>query len=126
MRPDLLLIDHGHFQYNSLIVGLIIGSIYCLLSGKYYYCCILYTIALQAKQMSAYFSLAIFAGLIGFTLKDIMGPKWIRRLKFSEILKSKIIVPIVREFLTYGLIVILLTLIIWLPWIIHGKAGTVL
>lgn len=30
-KPDVILIDHGHFQYNSLILGLILLSFYFLL-----------------------------------------------------------------------------------------------
>lgn len=31
LKPDVILIDHGHFQYNSLILGLILMAFYCLL-----------------------------------------------------------------------------------------------
>ena len=36
LKPDVILIDHGHFQYNSLILGLILMAFYCLLTKKYY------------------------------------------------------------------------------------------
>jgi alpha-1,3-glucosyltransferase len=32
IKPDAILIDHGHFQYNSLILGLILMSFYCILN----------------------------------------------------------------------------------------------
>jgi alpha-1,3-glucosyltransferase len=31
IKPDIILIDHGHFQYNSLILGLILLGFYFLL-----------------------------------------------------------------------------------------------
>jgi len=31
VKPDIILIDHGHFQYNSLILGLILLGFYFLL-----------------------------------------------------------------------------------------------
>ena len=68
-RPDLILIDHGHFQYNSLILGLILLSFYFLLKGKYYFVCVCYTIAIHSKQMAVYYSIAFFASLIGLTIR---------------------------------------------------------
>lgn len=32
LKPDAILIDHGHFQYNSLILGLILLGFYCILT----------------------------------------------------------------------------------------------
>ncbi len=69
LRPDLILIDHGHFQYNSLILGLILLSFYFLLKGKYYSLCVCYTIAIHSKQMAVYYSIAFFASLIGLTIR---------------------------------------------------------
>lgn len=100
-KPDLILIDHGHFQYNSLILGLILLSFYFLLKKKYYSICICYTIAIHSKQMAVYYSLAFFASLIGLTIKQYNH----KRLK------------IITELLKYGLIVIIVSLIIWAPWI---------
>ena len=70
LKPDLILIDHGHFQYNSLILGLILSAFYLLLNGNYYSCCLFFTIAIGSKQMAFYFSLAFFAALVGVTLRD--------------------------------------------------------
>ncbi len=69
IKPDAILIDHGHFQYNSLILGLILYAFYFLINGQFYLCCIFYTISIHAKQMAVYYSLAFFAGLIGVTLR---------------------------------------------------------
>jgi len=51
--------------------------------------------------MSVYFSLAFFAGLIGLTFR-----------KYGPQRKEKII----GECIFYGGIVLITTLIIWLPW----------
>lgn len=69
IKPDLILIDHGHFQYNSLMLGLILYSYYFLITGKLYLCCISYTLAVNSKLMAVYFTPAFIAGLIGITLK---------------------------------------------------------
>lgn len=73
LKPDLISIDHGHFQYNSLIVGLILGAFYCLLNKHYYVCCVLFTVAIHSKQMAVYYALAFFAGLIGKVISDYRG-----------------------------------------------------
>ena len=70
LKPDLILIDHGHFQYNSLILGLILSAFYLLLNGNYYSCCVFFTIAIGCKQMAVYFALAFFAALLGVTIRD--------------------------------------------------------
>ena len=35
IKPDAIFIDHGHFQYNDLVIGLILLSFYCLLTERY-------------------------------------------------------------------------------------------
>jgi alpha-1,3-glucosyltransferase len=101
IKPDVILIDHGHFQYNSLILGLILYSFYFIVSGRFYLCCLLYTVSIHAKQMAVYYSLAFFAGLIGVTL---------RSYRFN---RKKIYVEIMK----YGCIVIGLSMLIWSPWL---------
>lgn len=70
VKPDVILIDHGHFQYNSLILGLILMGFYCILKKKYYLVCVLYTIAVHSKQMATYYSLAFLAALVGLTIQE--------------------------------------------------------
>jgi alpha-1,3-glucosyltransferase len=70
LKPDVILIDHGHFQYNSLILGLILLSFYFILQKRYYYVCVLYTIAVHSKQMATYYSLAFLASLVGLTIQE--------------------------------------------------------
>lgn len=101
LKPDVILIDHGHFQYNSLILGLILLSFYFILQKKYYYVCILYTIAVHSKQMATYYSLAFLASLVGLTIQE------------NKHNKTKLIVQHIK----YALIVITVSLIIWMPWI---------
>ena len=101
IKPDAILIDHGHFQYNSLILGLILMSFYCILNKNWYIACFLYTFALHSKQMATYYSLAFFAALIGVTYNSY---------RYS---KPRVITEIIK----YGTIVIVVSLLIWLPWL---------
>jgi alpha-1,3-glucosyltransferase len=101
LKPDAILIDHGHFQYNSLILGLILGAFYCLLTDRFYLACLLYTSAIHSKQMAVYYSLAFLAALIGLTYQ---------RHKYNKL-------QVVGEVVKYGTIVIITSLLIWLPWL---------
>lgn len=109
LKPDIILIDHGHFQYNSLILGLILGAFYCLLTKKYYSCCVLFTIAIHSKQMAVYYALAFFAALIGSLRRDFKGNN------------TKIFIEIFK----FGIIVITLSILIWLPFILTNSANYV-
>ena len=63
--PPNVLIDHGHFQYNCVILGLtLLGMFFCsrdqLVIGS-----ILFTCALNFKQMAFYYAFAFFAFILG-------------------------------------------------------------
>ncbi|KAL1348226.1 hypothetical protein HN51_024198 [Arachis hypogaea] len=69
LNPCLILIDHGHFQYNCISLGFTIGAVAGVLSGKDLVACVLYCLALNHKQMSAYFAPAFFSHLLGKCLR---------------------------------------------------------
>jgi len=76
-NPALILVDHGHFQYNNVSLGLaIIGM--CLVTdqklSKRVLGCVAFTLALLYKQMELYHSFAFFFVLIGWSLKR---PTWL-------------------------------------------------
>ena len=75
IKPDIILIDHGHFQYNSLVLGLIIFSIYFMLTGQSYICCFLFTIAINCKLMSTYYCLGFPCALIGLAMQKYRTKK---------------------------------------------------
>ncbi|MBA0768363.1 hypothetical protein Gotri_017166 [Gossypium trilobum] len=69
LNPCLILIDHGHFQYNCISLGLTIAAIAAVLSQKDLVASVLYCLALNHKQMSAYFAPAFFGYLLGKCLR---------------------------------------------------------
>lgn len=69
LNPCLILIDHGHFQYNCISLGLAVGAVAAILSDKDLVACFLFSLALNHKQMSAYFAPAFFAHLLGKSLR---------------------------------------------------------
>ncbi|VVT54571.1 uncharacterized protein SAPINGB_P004142 [Magnusiomyces paraingens] len=64
-QPALILIDHGHFQYNSVMLGLALLAIVNLQYKKNLTACFFFVAALMFKQMALYYAPVIFAYLLG-------------------------------------------------------------
>ena len=63
--PGLVLIDHGHFQYNNFSLGLMAWSLWAYgkqrdVAGSVFFC-----LALNYKQMELYHALPVFFYLLG-------------------------------------------------------------
>ncbi|KAM7265390.1 hypothetical protein ACFE04_003073 [Oxalis oulophora] len=69
LSPCLMLIDHGHFQYNCISLGLTLAAVAAVLSQKDIFASVLFVCALNHKQMSAYYAPAFFSHLLGKCLK---------------------------------------------------------
>lgn len=70
LYPGIILIDHGHFQYNCASLGLLAISVTLLLKQKHVLASIFFCLALNYKQMELYHSLPYF-----FYLLSICVPK---------------------------------------------------
>lgn len=69
LSPCLILIDHGHFQYNCISLGFTVGAVAAILSKRELVACVLFSLSLNHKQMSAYFAPAFFSHLLGKCLR---------------------------------------------------------
>lgn len=96
LNPCLILIDHGHFQYNCISLGLTVGAVAAVLSERQLSACVLFSLALNHKQMSAYFAPAFFSHLLGKCLR--------RKNPLLEVSKL-------------GLTVLITFAIVWWPYI---------
>ncbi|CAL3966219.1 unnamed protein product [Diplocarpon coronariae] len=65
MQPGTILIDHIHFQYNTVMLGLVLASMSSVLAGRYMWSCVFFVLALGFKQMALYYAPAMFAYLLG-------------------------------------------------------------
>lgn len=65
MQPSTILVDHVHFQYNTVMLGLVLASMSSILAGRYMWSCVFFVGALGFKQMALYYAPAIFAYLLG-------------------------------------------------------------
>ncbi|ELR22906.1 glucosyltransferase [Acanthamoeba castellanii str. Neff] len=63
-RPALLLIDHGHFQYNGTSLGLVLWAVVFILRGRDILGTVFFCLALNYKQMSLYYAPAFFSYLL--------------------------------------------------------------
>ncbi|OAL35857.1 hypothetical protein AYO20_04763 [Fonsecaea nubica] len=74
MQPANLLIDHGHFQYNSVMLGFVVATLSSIYAGRLLWSCIFFVAALGFKQMALYYSPVIFAYLLGSCLTPKIRP----------------------------------------------------
>ncbi|KAF4771611.1 hypothetical protein HAV15_004365 [Penicillium sp. str.  len=65
LQPSNILIDHGHFQYNTVMLGLVVASLDAILAGRMLWACIFFVGALGFKQMALYYAPVMFAYLLG-------------------------------------------------------------
>ncbi|KAG9443447.1 hypothetical protein H6P81_014787 [Aristolochia fimbriata] len=86
LNPALIVIDHGHFQYNCISLGFTVGAVAAVLAKHDLLASVLFSFALNHKQMSAYFAPAFFAHLLGKCLK--------RKYPLLEVLKLGIAVVV--------------------------------
>ena len=68
MQPATILIDHAHFQYNTVMLGFMVASMSTLLSDRYQWACVFFVFALCFKQMALYYAPSVFAYLVGVCL----------------------------------------------------------
>jgi alpha-1,3-glucosyltransferase len=64
MQPATMLIDHGHFQYNTVMLGLSAAAISSLMAERIRWACFFFVGALGFKQMGLFYAPAIFAYLL--------------------------------------------------------------
>ncbi|KAG0642651.1 glycosyl transferase [Tuber brumale] len=65
MQPALMIIDHGHFQYNSVMLGLTLLAVDCFITDHIYWGSFFFVLSLSFKQMALYYAPVIFAYLLG-------------------------------------------------------------
>jgi alpha-1,3-glucosyltransferase len=69
LNPAAVIIDHGHFQYNCISLGLAAGAAAAIVWGAHIMGSVLFCLALSHKQMALYYAPAFFAHLLGCCLQ---------------------------------------------------------
>ncbi|XP_068095434.1 dolichyl pyrophosphate Man9GlcNAc2 alpha-1,3-glucosyltransferase isoform X2 [Hyperolius riggenbachi] len=84
LYPGLILIDYGHFQYNSVSLGLTLWGVIALSRGWDALGSLAFCFALNYKQMELYHSLPFFCYLLGKGFKKgIIGSGFLFLLKIG-------------------------------------------
>ncbi|XP_077270521.1 putative dolichyl pyrophosphate Man9GlcNAc2 alpha-1,3-glucosyltransferase isoform X1 [Temnothorax americanus] len=63
--PGLILIDHGHFQYNCVSLGLFVAAVAVIAQDLFVVSSVLFVLALNYKQMELYHALPFFFYILG-------------------------------------------------------------
>lgn len=74
MQPATMLIDHGHFQYNTVMLGFMVAAMSSIFAGRLLWSCIFFVAALGFKQMALYYAPVMFTYLLGSCLTPRFRP----------------------------------------------------
>jgi alpha-1,3-glucosyltransferase len=102
LQPSLILIDHGHFQYNSCSLGLAMAGAVALMHDYDLFGSVLFTLALNFKQMCLYYAPVFFFYLL--------AKCWRHRQPFIHLV-------------LVGLSVILTFAMLWFPFCVYSADG---
>jgi hypothetical protein len=65
LLPGVLLVDHGHFQYNGASLGLALASTTALVESRYLLSSLFFCLALNYKHMLLYYAPVFFVFILG-------------------------------------------------------------
>ena len=105
LSPCLVLIDHGHFQYNNVCIGLALWGALCILDNRDILGSIFFCLSLNFKQMALYYAPVFFFVLLKKCLNQ--------RSTIGFFVK---IIPI-------GLAVICTFAVMWAPFCLQAGPG---
>jgi len=136
IQPALVIIDHGHFQYNAVCLGLALGSFHFMtklnnnhnnnnnnnttsinysIGWNCIFGSILFCLALNWKQMALYYAPAVFSYLLGRCCCSSSFSS-LYSLKPKTISKKWNITTILVQIVMLGLAVVATFSILWLPF----------
>ncbi|TFY68752.1 hypothetical protein EVJ58_g812 [Rhodofomes roseus] len=78
LQPTLLLVDFGHFQYNSVMLGLTLFAMVCFARGHDLLGAVSFVLSLGFKQMALYYAPAIGSYLLGVTIASCRPRHFVR------------------------------------------------
>ena len=107
MSPSLTLVDHGHFQYNSISLGLALWAVMAVVTDWDVLGSVAFCLALNYKQMELYHSLPFFCYLLG------------KALKFKDLRSA------LSHVVKLAVTVLLCFAVCWAPFYLRGGGGGV-
>ena len=82
INPTLLIIDHGHFQYNSAMLGFSLLGFNAMMTDRYALGSFFFCLALNFKQMALFYAIPVFSYLLGQCLERSSFDGYFRTLLF--------------------------------------------
>eukprot|EP00904_Undaria_pinnatifida_P013402 jgi/Undpi1/9192/HiC_scaffold_26.g11650.m1 len=119
LHPALVLIDHGHFQYNSICLGLAMASAAAVTSGERggeLFGSVLFALSLNFKQMALYYAPAFFFYLLAWCLWGAAGGNTIGSSYAAVGARWG---RVVGRVLGLGLVVALTFALLWAPFCVY-------
>lgn len=104
-QPCLVLIDHGHFQYNSVMLGFFLHSVIELMNENYVFASVWFMACLLFKQMGLYYSPFVFFFILSKMFTP--GTTWKQTLTLFNL----------PRFIFVGITVVLTAFLLLLPFI---------
>lgn len=120
--PAFILVDHGHFQYNCVMLGLVLFAFLGILNNQTFVACIFYTAALSTKQMAMYYALGFFSILLG---KALFSSRMLNPNSYIHDFRRNNLIEFFTTVFSYAWIVIIVTIVLWLPWISLSNPGLI-
>ena len=119
LQPSILLMDHGHFQYNTTALGLTLWALFAAAQGRGVFASIAFAAALSFKQMTLYYAPAIFAYLLGTCFPQQQQRPKTQYVPNNHTSSSSFWTTFSWiQFIKYGIAVIGTTALIWGPLIL--------
>lgn len=110
-QPALVLVDHGHFQYNSIMLGLFLFSVIDLIKGNLALASIWFMSSILFKQMALYYSPFIFF----YILSQLFTPN----KKLTTVISSFSLTRLILV----GTTVVLSTVIMVSPFVVTANSA---
>lgn len=85
MQPATILIDHGHFQYNTVMLGFATACMANLMAGKYGMACFDFVCCLGFKQMALFYAPAVFTYMLGSCITPRINLARLIRIAFCTL-----------------------------------------
>ena len=105
-QPSLILMDHGHFQYNSVSLGFALWGFHFMTMERFANCIlssVFVCLALNFKQMTLYYAPAVFAYLLGRCFADAPS-------------------RFLQRFCMLGATVLVTFILLWWPFVYYGPS----
>ena len=112
INPLMIIIDHGHFQFNNVMHGFFVLSVLFLYSENFILSIIFLSLCVNFKQMGLYFALPF--------------PLYVLKKLFFENKKNNNATISFIYLIIYGIITLITNMVIYLPWLKTQKIQDVI